>query len=203
MCCVHRSNYLYEVLTVVRIYRIRWAATGLLSYALPIVAIEVISKWNRVGGIYSIASTGQYVALIIGIGSFVSVLWTLVLQETVGYLFYKGQLCFTNRLQERRRHLKRRQLVNHDINSVELDSLSNNFTDAISHAFSRPDVGFSTNGGAFPINSGEEEEEPVQSLSTPKPSLNIEAFMSGALDSQPDLEARTPATSGMNRLALQ
>ena len=69
---------------------------GLLSYTLSIVAIEVILKWNKVRGIYSIASSGQYVALFIGVGSFVSVLWTLVLQETVGHSFYESHLCFTN-----------------------------------------------------------------------------------------------------------
>lgn len=62
---------------------------GLLSYTLSIVAIEVILKWNKVSGIYSIASTGQYVALIIGVGSFVSVLWTLVLQEFVSHSLRK------------------------------------------------------------------------------------------------------------------
>ena len=154
----------------------------------------MILRWNKVSGIHSIASTGQYVALIIGVGSFVSVLWTLVLQETVSHSFYKSHLCFTNQSQERKRNLKRRQVANRDEDGIELDSLSHNLTHAISHAFSRPDIGFSTNRGAFPITSGEEEDEAVRSLNTPRPSPNIGAFMSGALDSKPDLEAQTPPT---------
>ena len=81
-----------------RLYRIRWAAIGLLSYVVSVVAIEVILRSNKVIGVYSIASTGQYVALIIGVGGFVSVLWTLVLQESVSTSFYKGHLCFTDLL---------------------------------------------------------------------------------------------------------
>ncbi len=173
---------------------------GLLSYTLSIVAIEVILKWNKVSSIYSIASTGQYVALIIGVGSFVSVLWTLILQETVSHLFYKGHLCCTKWLQERRRNLKRRQVANQDENGIELDSLSHNLADAVSHAFSRPDIGFSTNDGAFPITSGEQEEDDAQSSNTPGPSPvfdgpNNEAFMSRPLDIHPDLEAQTQPTS--------
>ena len=165
---------------------------GLLSYILSIVAIEVILKWNKVSGVHAIASTGQYVALIIGVGSFVSVCWTLVRQECVSNSFRKIHFCFTDRLQQRRRNLKRRQVANQDENGIELNSLSHDLVDAISHAFSRPDIGFSTNGGAFPITSGEEEEEAARSLNTLRPSPNIEALMSGALDVQSDLEGQTP-----------
>lgn len=56
---------------------------GLLSCVLSIVAIELILKWNKVGGVYSITSTGQYLPLIIGVCSFVSVWWSLVRQESV------------------------------------------------------------------------------------------------------------------------
>lgn len=166
-----------------------------MSYIVSILAIELILKWNKVSGVYSIASTGQYVALIIGVSSFVSVSWTLVLQECVSNSFHKIHLCFTNRVQERRRNLKRRQVANEDGIGIELDSLSHNVVDAISHAFSRPDIGFSTNGGAFPNTSGEEEEEALRCLNIPRSSPNIEAFMSGALDVQPDLEAQTTPTS--------
>ena len=177
---------------------------GLLSYTLSIVAIEVILKWNKVSGIYSIASTGQYVALIIGVGSFVSVLWTLVLQEFVSHSLRKIHLCCTNWLQERRRNLKHRQVAHQDENGIELDSLSHNLADAVSHAFSQPDIGFSTNGGAFPITSGEEEEDDTQSSNTPRPSAvfdgpNDEAFMSRPLNVHPDLEAQTQPTSKINR----
>ena len=62
------------------------------------VALEVILKWNKVTGVYSIASTGQYVALIIGAGGFVSVIWTLVQQESVNNISSKIYLCVTNQL---------------------------------------------------------------------------------------------------------
>ena len=165
---------------------------GLLSYILSIVAIEVILKWNKVTSINSIVSTGQYVALSVGLGGFVSVSWTLVLQESVSNLFHKIHFSFTNRLQERSRNLKRRQVANQDEDDIELESLSHNLRDAISHAFSQPDIGFSTNGGAFPITPGEENEHGIRSLNNPRQSPNIECFMSGALDSDPDLEVQTP-----------
>ena len=98
MCCVLGSQYLCGALTAVRVYRIRWAVIGLLSYMVSIVAIEVILKWNKVSNVYSIASTGQYVGLIIGLGSFASVCWTLVRQESVSNPFCKVDLCFADLL---------------------------------------------------------------------------------------------------------
>ena len=128
---------------------------GLFSYVLSIVAIELLLNYNKVSGAYSISSTGQYVALILGIGGFVSVIWTLIRQEAVSNPFCRDNLCFANQSQERRRNLQRRQIVNQDEDGIELHSLSHNLRDAIDHAFSQPDIGFYTNGGAFPINSGE------------------------------------------------
>lgn len=46
-------------------------------------AIETTLKWNKVVGIYSLTSTGQYVPLTIGMGTFISVCWRLVQQEGV------------------------------------------------------------------------------------------------------------------------
>lgn len=46
-------------------------------------AIETTLHWNKVIGIYSLTSTGQYVSLTIGGGTFVSVCWRLVQQEGV------------------------------------------------------------------------------------------------------------------------
>ena len=155
----------------------------------------MILKWNKITGIYSIASTGQYVALSVGVGGFVSVSWNLLQQESVSGLFRKIHFCFTNQLQERRRDFKRRQVTNQEEDGIELDFISHNLRDVISHAFSRSDIGFITNSGAFPITSGEEDEAAIRSLNNPRPSPNIEVFMSGALDVQPDLEAQTPATS--------
>lgn len=130
-----------------------------------------------------------------GVGGFVSVSWTLVLQECVSDSFRKIHYYFTNRLQERRRNLKHLKVTTQDEDGIELESLSHNLRDAISHAFSRPDIGFSTNGGAFPITPDEEDEDAVRSLHTPRPSTNTDVFMSGALDSYPDLEAQILPTS--------
>lgn len=66
-----------------RSLRIRWAAIGLTACVLSITAIELTLKWNKVVGVYSIASTGQYISLIIGSTSFVSVCWSLIKQESV------------------------------------------------------------------------------------------------------------------------
>ena len=183
------------MLTVVRLYRLKWATIGFLSYILSIVAIELVLKWNKVSGFYSLVGVGQYIPLIVGVGGFVSVSWSLVQQEVVSNSFRKIYSCSTNRLQERRGNLKRRQVANQDEDGIELDSLSHNLSEAISHAFSRPDIGFSTNGGAFPITPDEEDEVAVRSLNAHRPSTNTEVFMSGALDAQPDLEAQTPTTS--------
>lgn len=72
------------MLTINRYYRIRWAAIGFLSLVLSIVAIELSLKRNRVEGVHTIASTGQYLPLIVGAGSFISVSWALFKQEAVG-----------------------------------------------------------------------------------------------------------------------
>jgi hypothetical protein len=65
--------------------RIRWAITGILSFSTTIVAIECILTWNKVRGVYSLSSTGQYIPLIIGVASLISVVWNVVQQETVRY----------------------------------------------------------------------------------------------------------------------
>ena len=118
----------------------------------------------------------------------------------MSHSLHKIHSCCTKWLQERRRNIKCRQVANLDENSIELDSLSYNLADALSHNFSRPDIGFSTNGGAFPITSGEEEEDDAQSSNTAGPSAvfdgpNDEAFMSRPLDIHPDMEAQTQQTS--------
>lgn len=73
-----------DMLTCPRLLRIRWTATGLASWFLAILAIELTLKWNKVRGIYSVNTTGQYIPLIIGIGSLISVWWNLLRQEGVG-----------------------------------------------------------------------------------------------------------------------
>ena len=96
-----------------------------------------------------IPSSG-FIPLIVGVDSFVSVSWSLVQQETVSNSFRTIYFCSTNRLQERRCKLKRRQVADQDENGIELESLLHNLGDAISQASSQPDTGFSTNGVAFP-----------------------------------------------------
>lgn len=43
----------------------------------------MLLKWNEVVDVYSITSTGQYFALIIGTGTFISVIWSLIQQEAM------------------------------------------------------------------------------------------------------------------------
>lgn len=156
-------------------------------------------KWNKIGGVYSITSNGQYMPLMVAVGSFVSVCWSLVQQEGVSILFRKFRFFFTNRVQERRRNLRCRQVINQDEDDIELDSLSHTLVDAISHAFTQPDIGFLTNDGALPITSSGEEEV-ANCSDSPGPSTVFhgpynEDFTSGALGVHPDLEAQTPTNS--------
>ncbi|CAF9941050.1 MAG: hypothetical protein HETSPECPRED_002856 [Heterodermia speciosa] len=159
-----------------RLYRIKCAATGLLSCILSILAIELTLKWNKVRGVYSITSTGQYAPLIIGVGGVISVCWSLMRQES-----------------KRRRDLKRRQAINQSEDGIELDTLSHTLADALSHAFAQPDIGFFTNGGALSNDSGVEEGEIAPESSDAFQRPHNEVLMSGALDVHPDLEAQTPA----------
>lgn len=43
----------------------------------------MLLEWNEVVDVYFITSTGQYFALIIGTGTFISVIWSLIQQEAV------------------------------------------------------------------------------------------------------------------------
>lgn len=156
-------------------------------------------KWNKVRGVYSITSTGQYLPLMVGVTSFGSLCWSLLQQEAVSVLLCSFRFSITNRVQERRRNLRRRQIINQDEDDIALDSLSHTLTDAISHAFAQPDIGFLTNGGALPITSDEEEEE-VAISDSPGSSTGFHGphnqyFMSGALGANPDLEAQTTTNS--------
>lgn len=70
-----------------RQYRIRCALVGILTYGLTISAIELTLKWNKVRDINYLAAPGQYISLIVGAGSLISVVWRLVRQESVSSLF--------------------------------------------------------------------------------------------------------------------
>jgi hypothetical protein len=71
-----------------RVLRIQWALTGQTSFAVSIAAIELILKCNNVQEIYSLEAPGQYIPLIVGIASLVSVCWNLVRQESVRLLLF-------------------------------------------------------------------------------------------------------------------
>lgn len=77
----HNSYCLY------RQYRIRCALVGIFAYGLTISAIELTLKWNKVRDINYLAAPGQYISLIIGAGSLISVVWRLLRQESVCTLF--------------------------------------------------------------------------------------------------------------------
>ena len=81
--CHPKPSFHHMSLIITRRYRIKWALIGLTSFILAITAIELTLRYNQVVKIQSITSTGQYVSLIVGIGSFTSVCWSLVQQEAV------------------------------------------------------------------------------------------------------------------------
>ncbi|KAK4211158.1 hypothetical protein QBC37DRAFT_389931 [Rhypophila decipiens] len=114
-----------------RAYRIRCIILGVTSCAMSITAIECLLSWNKVVSIYNIRSTGQYIALTMGLAGFFQACWQLVNQEEA----------------RRRRDLTRRQLIGQDI---ELDQFPLSMSGALRAAFSRPDIGFLTNDGALP-----------------------------------------------------
>ncbi|KAM7199550.1 hypothetical protein V8F33_004361 [Rhypophila sp. PSN 637] len=66
-----------------RAYRIRCIILGVTSCAMSITAIECLLIWNKVVNIYNIRSTGQYIALTMGLAGFVHACWQLVNQEAV------------------------------------------------------------------------------------------------------------------------
>jgi hypothetical protein len=104
------------------------------------VAIELTLKWKKGGGVYSITSTGQYVPLIIEVASFISVRWSLMQQEVVSVPLRKSHFSFADRVEERRRNLRRSQDINQDEDGIELDSSSHTLASAINHAFTQPDI---------------------------------------------------------------
>ena len=84
-------------------------------------------------------------------------------------------------------------MLSHDEDGIELDQLSHALSDAISHAFTQPDHGFLTNGGALPIIPEEEEEDIADTIVYPRPwttcsAPHNEAVMSGALGDDSSLD---------------
>jgi hypothetical protein len=76
-----------------RLLRIRWAITGLLAFFTSIFAIECVLSWNKVQGVYSLSSTGQYIPLIISVASLVSVIWNVAQQEIVSHHYHLLSSC--------------------------------------------------------------------------------------------------------------
>ncbi|KAM7194905.1 hypothetical protein V8F20_007770 [Naviculisporaceae sp. PSN 640] len=113
-----------------RNYRIRCVVLGVVSCAVSIAAIEALLSWNNVANIYNIRSTGQYIALTIGLAGLTQACWQLVHQEA-----------------RRRRDLARREMAGQDI---ELEEFPATLSGALRSAFARPDIGFLTNDGALP-----------------------------------------------------
>jgi hypothetical protein len=128
-------RFLLKELTNARTYRIKWACFGVLCFVTTVTAIEMLLKWNKIVGVNSIASTGQYIPLVIGLGSFCSVCWGLVQQEAVGLL---SDLTIPRGLIESVQERRRDQAIRlDDDDGIELHSL----TAAFSHAFAQPDAG--------------------------------------------------------------
>lgn len=148
-------------------YRMRCALSGLASCIVFIAAIETTLQSNKVVGINSIASTGQYLAFIIGLSTLITALWQALKQETV-----------------RRRDLLRRYTLNDNTAEIDLDTLPHTLWGAVRHAFGQGDAAFMTNGGAFEASSGtiaEEGEGVLEQASTPSNDPEDPYMMSGAL----------------------
>jgi hypothetical protein len=50
---------------------------GMFIAAWSILTVELTLAWNSVKGVYNIQSTGQIIALVVGLGILVKVLWLL------------------------------------------------------------------------------------------------------------------------------
>lgn len=51
--------------------------SSLIVLIVDVVSTELTLHWNHVGGIYEVASTGQIIPLVVGIGSMIAVIWKL------------------------------------------------------------------------------------------------------------------------------
>ena len=152
----------------------------MLSFSLSVAAIELTLKWNKVGGIMSLASTGQYLALVVGLTSLISVSWRLLQQEGVSTLSHQSNFQLNKDCQIRRHDRRIRQRISQSVlaDDIEFETFSNSLENAISHALAQPDEEFVTNGGAFPVVENENE-------------INVgNYFMSGALNGSFDAETQ-------------
>ena len=50
---------------------------GILIAAWSILTVELTLAWNSVKGVYNVQSTGQIIALVVGLGILVKVLWLM------------------------------------------------------------------------------------------------------------------------------
>lgn len=51
--------------------------TGILFATWSVLAVELTLVWNSVKEVYTVKSTGQIIALVVGLGILVKVLWLL------------------------------------------------------------------------------------------------------------------------------
>ncbi|KAK5050489.1 hypothetical protein LTR84_003770 [Exophiala bonariae] len=149
-------------------YRLRCAVFGIIAYGLSIAAIELTLKWNKVVNVNYLAATGQYISLTVGAGSLISVIWSIIRQET-----------------ERRRQARTQQILQqqHDEEGIELQSTSNGFSTALRHAFEQRDAEFFRSGGLLPAT------EPEAAQYTDSISRNGQFLMSGGLAAMDELHA--------------
>jgi hypothetical protein len=63
---------------------------GLLFASWSILAVELTLVWNSVEGVYNIKSTGQIIALVVGLGILVKVLWLLRHGKVSNRVLYVG-----------------------------------------------------------------------------------------------------------------
>jgi hypothetical protein len=56
---------------------------GLASFTWSVTGIELILYWNKMSSVYSINSTGQYIALTIGVGGLIKLIYDVLKHQLV------------------------------------------------------------------------------------------------------------------------
>jgi hypothetical protein len=78
---MHSLHRIAETPEAFRIRQKRYGSIALFGTIISILAIELTLLWNNIGGVYSISSTGQLIAFIVGLVPLITTIYG-VLKET-------------------------------------------------------------------------------------------------------------------------
>jgi divalent metal cation (Fe/Co/Zn/Cd) transporter len=73
--------------------------TSILFASWSISGVELTLAWNSVSDVYAVQSTGQIIALVVGFGVLVKVLWLLRHGEVRGAVFHSPVMIADTSLQ--------------------------------------------------------------------------------------------------------